>query len=263
MDLTGNPIVLDYLFQFSLFFANFAFLGPLLIVGTYCIDRKAFLNIMLMCFLSTFINAYLKSIWQIPLDPSLKKVGWAFPSGHTQFGVVLWLTLLYQIRKWWIAVVTIILSIASYFGMIHFHYHNWYDILAGVFFGVLTFLLFVLWDYLFKNRQLEFCISGILISIFILFILPPQPHKYLWLFIYLGMYSGLFLYLLLERFGYITIVSKPNSKNLLESLLTVSFMYLINLITTGSQTAMYFKGLSLAAVSLLLIPYVKILLFKR
>ncbi len=255
MDAVSGTDLLDYFFKTFLLLSNFAFLGPLLIFGIYCVDRKAFLNVMIVCFLTAFINIFLKSIWQTPLDPSLGHQGWAFPSGHTQFNLVLWLMLIYQIRKLWIALIAIIISITSYFGMVHFHYHDWYDIYGGIFFGILTFLLFVLWDYFFKNRQLALSIAGFIISLLVLIILPSQPHNYLWLFMYLGMYTGTILYLLLERFKCFTITSKLSGRRLAELLLALAFMYAINLPNSDSQAIAYLKGLALTTMGLLVIPY--------
>lgn len=245
--------MLDYFFHLALFFAEFGFLGPMIIFGIYCIDKRVFINVLIMCIISAFINAYLKSIWQIPLDPSIGKVGWAFPSGHTQFNIVVWLVLIYQIRKLWLALIALAISISSYFGMIHFHYHNWLDIWGGIFFGILVFLMFILWDRFFKDKQLELGVIGMVLSVIILLILPPQPHHFSWLFIYLGMSTGLLIYLVGERFGYISIASKLDRCRLVQFLLALVFMYAIKVLGTDIIALIYLKGLVITAGSLLFI----------
>lgn len=247
----GERIVSDAFFQAALFFTNFGFLGPFIIFGIYCIDRRIFINVLIMGILSAFINAYLKSIWQIPLDPSLNKVGWAFPSGHTQFSLVVWLVLIYQIRKLWIALIATIISISSYFGMVYFHYHNWYDISGGIFFGVLVFLIFVAWDYFFKKKQFELEVLSMVLSVIILIALPPQSHHYTWLFIYLGMSTGVLGYLVLERLGYIQIVSKLDRRRSVEFLMMIVFMFAVKSVNTDPLVLIYLKGFVLTAVSLL------------
>ncbi|MDF3048167.1 MAG: hypothetical protein K0R73_1285 [Candidatus Midichloriaceae bacterium] len=247
---------MDYFFHFALFLAEFGFLGPLLIFGIFCVDKKIFINTAIVCFLSAFINAYLKSIWQIPLDPSLGKVGWAFPSGHTQFNLVIWLSLIYQIRKVWIALVGASISISSYFGMIHFHYHNWDDIYGGIFFAALIFLAFVVWDYFCKNRQLVLLIFSFAISVFIMFTLPEQPHRHEWLYIYLGMDTGLLIYLVLEHRGSICIVSKVDRRHLFAFTVSLICMYAIKVIHTNALSLIYLKGFMLIALPLALASYV-------
>ncbi|MCE2992114.1 MAG: hypothetical protein LW825_04245 [Candidatus Jidaibacter sp.] len=246
----------DYFFRVALFLAEFGFLGPLLIFGICCIDKKVFINIAIVCFLSAFINAYLKSIWQIPLDPSLGKVGWAFPSGHTQFNLVVWLVLIYQIRKLWIALVAAAISISSYFGMVHFHYHNWYDIYGGIFFATLIFFSFVMWDYFYRNKQLVLLILTTAISVCIMFILPEQPHRHEWLYIYLGMDIGLLSYLVLEKKGHIKIVSKMDKNHLVAFAGSLICMYAIKGIHTEALSFICLKGFMLILLPLALASYV-------
>jgi hypothetical protein len=241
----------DYFFHASLFLAEFGFLGPLIIFGIYCVDKKVFINVLIMCILSAFINAYLKSIWRIPLDPALGLKGWAFPSGHTQFNLVVWLVLIYQIRKLWVALIAIAITVMSYFSMLHFHYHNWYDIYAGIFFGALVFLAFVLWDYIFKGRQLELASVCLIISVVMLAILPYQFYGYSWLFLCLGMETGLLMYLVLERLGYIHIIPKLDRSHVVKFLLMLVIIYVIKSMRTDIAALIYLKGLAITAVSLL------------
>jgi membrane-associated phospholipid phosphatase len=182
--------MLEAFYNIVLFFNNFHFWGPFLVLGVSYIDRRAFSGVCLVVFVSSFINMYLKSLWQIPLDPILGKDGWAFPSGHAQFNFVLWTTLAWQMRKKWVYCCGIAVNVLGSFAMVHFHYHNWIDIAAGMGFGALVTVSFAAWYYFTEhaNKNFEFGVLGICACIILYLMMPPVAQQKKWLFMYFGVH---------------------------------------------------------------------------
>lgn len=163
--------------------------------GILYIHHRAFTSALAVLICSSFFNLYLKSIWQIPLHPSLGKEGWAFPSGHTQFNTVLWVMLAHHIRKPWVYTCGILINIGCYFGMRHFDYHTWYDIFGGVVAAAFVYLCFLVWEK--YDHNINHLTVGSLLLAFLFYSLMPQKcRNESWLFGYIGSGIGLLIHLL-------------------------------------------------------------------
>jgi len=97
--------------------------------------------LMILTFTMVF-NPWLKSLWQIPLLPSLGKVGWSFPSGHTQAAFALYGWLAWEFRQRWLYLTVLVLLGGIGWGLVHFGYHRPVDIPGGILFGLISFLAY-------------------------------------------------------------------------------------------------------------------------
>lgn len=108
--------------------------------GTFFLDTKAFSKAFMLMLFTMIYNLYLKSIWQIPLDPSLE--GWAFPSGHMHAAWVFWGWLVCHYKKWSLLAAFLVAMGLATFGMIDHGYHHLSDVLGAIGFGSLSLLIF-------------------------------------------------------------------------------------------------------------------------
>jgi undecaprenyl-diphosphatase len=83
------------------------------------------------------VNFSLKVTFQVPLLPTAGKVGFAFPSGHMQSSVVLYGWLITKTKNIFYQVLIVGLLISIGFSLVHKGYHDYADVLAGIFFGVI------------------------------------------------------------------------------------------------------------------------------
>ncbi|KTD31575.1 phosphatase PAP2 family protein [Legionella maceachernii] len=130
----------DQIAQFFLLFSDNIVIIPLLILGFIWLDRATFYHAVCLILLSILVNVALKVTFQIPLSPSLGKKGYAFPSGHMQLVTVLYTWLAFKIENLGFRVVAVALLMGIGLSLIHFDYHNYYDVLAGVFFALLLLI---------------------------------------------------------------------------------------------------------------------------
>lgn len=88
-------------------------------------------------FLSILINIALKIMFQIPLNPDLHKIGFAFPSGHMQLSTIVygWLALKIPSARLRVLIGVILIGVGC--GLVYFGYHTGLDVLGGVFFASL------------------------------------------------------------------------------------------------------------------------------
>lgn len=138
----------------ALLFTHALLITPLLMIGF--LTRGGFFisppsqrgsliwgNASLLVLFTMIFNAFLKSLFLIPLNPVLGLKGFAFPSGHMNVAVVLygWLLLKYPQRICRLIFLLIILSIG--FALIHQGYHNFRDVLGAIGFGIITLCAFL------------------------------------------------------------------------------------------------------------------------
>lgn len=131
-------ILSDKLTDFFLFFNHETILVPLIVVGFIVFRRSVFGQAFYLLLFTMIFNSLLKSIFQIPLSPSLGKEGFAFPSGHMQVSFVFygWLMMGYSSLSLRILLCFLLTGIA--WALVHFGYHNWLDVLGALGFGFLT-----------------------------------------------------------------------------------------------------------------------------
>ncbi|ARG96347.1 phosphatase PAP2 family protein [Legionella micdadei] len=132
--------MLDQIARFFLLFSDNIVIIPLLIIGFIWLDRATFYHAVCLILFSILVNVALKVTFQIPLSPSLGKKGYAFPSGHMQLVTVLYTWLAFKINQLWLRVIIIALLLGIGLSLIHFDYHDYYDVLAGIFFAALLLI---------------------------------------------------------------------------------------------------------------------------
>lgn len=143
----------SYLAKIFLLFSHTIIIAPLLFIGfisrgTFFIKKPTqkesmiWANACLLVLFSMIFNVFLKSLFQIPLNPALGIKGFAFPSGHMLVAVVFygWLTCSYP--SWKVRAFTTIVLLGIAFGLIQQGYHNLRDIFGAVMFGVITLYAF-------------------------------------------------------------------------------------------------------------------------
>jgi membrane-associated phospholipid phosphatase len=140
--------------KFFLLFSNAIIISPLLIIGF--ITRGGFFlknpstessvfwgNACILVLFTMIFTVFLKSIFQIPLNPTLGIQGFAFPSGHMTVAVIFygWLFLAYP--HWLFRSIILIILTGIGWGLIQQGYHDLKDVGAAVGFGMATIYGFV------------------------------------------------------------------------------------------------------------------------
>lgn len=132
-----NNAFLDGIANSFLFFSNSHFIIPFLILSFIWFERSIFYHAIILVLLSILVNVALKVSFQIPLAPFLNKKGFAFPSGHMQLATVLYCWLAYELKQKWFSLLIIGMLSGIGCSLIYYGYHNFYDVIAGVFFALL------------------------------------------------------------------------------------------------------------------------------
>jgi undecaprenyl-diphosphatase len=106
-------------------------------LGYLGFKRDVFAKALCLLLFSMIFNAFLKSIWQIPLPTGVGD-GFAFPSGHMQTATIFWFWIGLEFRHkfLWLLIAFLLSGIA--FGLVHFNYHTLPDVLGAMFFATLT-----------------------------------------------------------------------------------------------------------------------------
>jgi membrane-associated phospholipid phosphatase len=116
-----------------------------LLLGYLFIDGKIFKRTIILLLFAAVFNAFLKSLWNVPLNPALGLEGWAYPSGHTQFSVVMWLSLLLQLRKKWVSMAKWLILPLGLIYMVDEGYHDWPDVFGGICSAIIIVGVFGIW----------------------------------------------------------------------------------------------------------------------
>ncbi|KTD15973.1 PAP2 superfamily [Legionella lansingensis] len=158
--------MLDNIATFFLLFSKPFIVVPLLTIGLLWIDREFFYQAATLVLISIIINVALKVTFKIPLSPSIGKDWYAFPSGHMQTTTVLYGWFAYKIPISVLRGLIVILLIGVGFGLIHFGYHNIYDVLGALFFAA---LIIGLYQYLYSRlpKALPYILASLAIILMI------------------------------------------------------------------------------------------------
>ena len=112
------------------------------------VDQKNFGSILIYSLFSTFINAFLKDIWRVPLKPGVGNQYWySYPSGHTQFAIVLCCCLAIATRSWKLLVILLLLIIAFCVSIVDHGFHDWDDVLGAIVPGLAMSVVFLALSY--------------------------------------------------------------------------------------------------------------------
>lgn len=127
---------------------------PLILIGVLLINKQVFHNTLVLVTLSGIFNAILKCYWQIPLAVHLQNNWFAFPSGHTQFVIVAWGSLLIQRPTKWLATYILIMVPMGLYSIEYKGFHDWSEILGGIFSGAIVLSSFILM-YKYRAQYLQ------------------------------------------------------------------------------------------------------------
>ncbi len=127
--------------NFFLFFSHFECVIPIILLGLV-FRPQVFFQTACLVLIDIVVNVALKGTFKVPLSPILNKIGYAFPSGHMQFATVFYGWLAFNFSWPWLRVIIFVLLFGIGCGLIHYDYHNFLDVTAGIIFGLLLIYLF-------------------------------------------------------------------------------------------------------------------------
>lgn len=133
-------MISDGLADFFLAFSQVKVVLFISLMGLLLIKRKLFFQATSLAAFSILVNVALKGTFKVPLPVEIGP-GYAFPSGHMQFSTVfyLWLALHQPFCLLRALVAVLLIGIAA--GLIHYGYHELYEVLGG-FFAALLLITF-------------------------------------------------------------------------------------------------------------------------
>ena len=177
-------LMLDLISKFFLTFGRAEIILPLSILGYIFYDKNKWIRIIYIMLFATILVAYLKSIWQIPLEPWVKSDSWAFPSGHMFVACVFYIQISREMQKRWITNVVYIILLGVAYGLIQQRYHNISDVVGAVGFAILLLFLYsILINRKFLSNRPELLIIVLLpISIMLIILLPIIQQHILYTF---------------------------------------------------------------------------------
>lgn len=204
----------DNIANIFLTFGHDTIIVPLVILGYIWFDRKIFYSAICLGLLNMIFNAALKVTFKIPLDPSLNKDWFAFPSGHMQNVVILYCWLMAKIQKGFINIIGLIILIGEAWALVHFGYHNYYDILGAIIFGSILLLVYQKFLYIkIKEPALSlmmfFC--GSIMMVYIAYVYYIRHH--LWVSFY-GFVGIIISEIIFSKLNYLTQESLNNKLSL-------------------------------------------------
>ncbi len=127
-------IELEMITKILLMSCNEIVLVPLIIFGFLALDRKIFGHATILLMFVMILNAFLKSIFEVPLSEHLNIEGYAFPSGHMSSAITFYGWLFLSTKNNFIRFILGIVIVGVGFSLINKGFHNSYDIAGSVFF---------------------------------------------------------------------------------------------------------------------------------
>lgn len=210
---------------------------PIFLIGFFFIDRKIFSQAFLLLLFTTIYNLFLKSIWQIPLQPPLE--GWAFPSGHLHSGWVFWGWLALHYKRLITIPIFLLMMAASAWGLIYHNYHNLHDLYASIGFGSLSLLIYYLVNYKAPVLKDNFFLVNVIVGglgILLIHNLPIEVQTKAYIWQAQGAIMGMAI-------GWLFIAQKKmNPKNIIQNALfmsaTIAGMIMIHLLLAHPHPGM-------------------------
>lgn len=203
---------LDLLAKIALEFSNESIIISLLIIGYIWINKDIFFHGVCLVLISMIINSALKATFQIPLNPSLGKEGFAFPSGHMQTSVVLYGFFYTFIKNR--ALKCCLLALLTMIGasLIYFGYHDFVDVVGAVVVALLIMFLYknIIINRLYLKSRYLSLMQMFVVSIFLVYIkLIYSINPYVWM-----AYYALFGFLIAHEYCVIKLkTTTPNKLN--------------------------------------------------
>jgi undecaprenyl-diphosphatase len=144
---------LDFLAKGFLTFSHPTIIVPFLVMGFF-LEKNGliknseqgslvWINACLLIVFTMVFNVFLKSLFLVPLNPSIGKEGFAFPSGHMQVSAAFygWLFWAYPYRS--VRSLILLILTGMGYGLIQQGYHALEDVVAAAVVGILTVYGFV------------------------------------------------------------------------------------------------------------------------
>ena len=193
---------MEYIYQFFKLFSEF-WLLILIFLLSYFPDRKNFFKILALTItFSSVLNTILKELWQVPLDPSIRKMWWGFPSGHMQNAAIFYLGTAIYLARYFGAFIALVILYGMSQAYIYYKFHDEPEMFAAFFIAIVLLVITkAIYELQLRYKFLLF-IYGIFITIssaFIIFFgLKQEITFYSWLFITLAMGFGITLTMALQ-----------------------------------------------------------------
>lgn len=210
-----------------------------LVAGFYSRWHAVFVRTTLIVLFGLFFNFFLKSLFQVPLDPALHvgQVNWAFPSGHTALAMSLygWLAIETRRPAWMVTALLWVLAIG--FSLVHFHYHDWSAVLAAM--GIMSVVLFLYFLLSRVLRSQDWPVLGLVFSVLgLLMIFSLLPYRVNWLWQVVGLLTGFSLGLWLHQ-RYLEPASGFNASQAHASWFMLSFKIIFAVVGVFSVHALF------------------------
>lgn len=167
----NTSLLINLIAKGFLFFSQENTVIVLLCMGFFGYDKKKVSRALFLLLFSMIFNAFLKSLFQVPLSSEIG-TGFAFPSGHMQNSAVLWGWLSLEVKRKSFSALSVILLCGIAFGLIQQGYHSLVDILGALVFAT---LLIILYPLLLKRTFIKNSLTRT--GIFLFLIALPMIHS--------------------------------------------------------------------------------------
>ena len=214
-----------------LYFTN-PILGVVLLILYYLfhsVKEARLINLMLnfICLSGSF-NAFLKFLFQIPLHESLNnQCWWAFPSGHMQYGIVLWgmIWINCKFNKALLALFVFCLLLSS-ISMQYYNYHTFLEMLGALPPAILILLAYkTILDN--KISLLYINLFSIVFQLIVIYVVqsPCINYHFTFFWLNLGCNVGLLISLAIKYDHQLTSLLKKNIALILFLIYVFIFQY--------------------------------------
>lgn len=171
--------MLNNIVRVLLEFSHEVVIIPVIIIGFIWLSRNIFYHATCLVLLTMLLSFVLKILFE-----KTSSYGFAFPSGHMQASTVLYGWLAYNFKNYLFRGVIALLLAGIGFSLVYSGYHDYYDVLGGVFFAVIT-----LCGYSFLLQKLRHNILYLILgsaSLLMLYIysIADQIAPHLWMAYY-------------------------------------------------------------------------------
>src|SRR5690606_10561356 len=124
-------------------------------------DRRKVFPVVLVLFISFFLNDFAKNLFDLPRR-STEQVrvlfaesgtGPGFPSGHAQNAVVLWGALAMEVRRWWMTLLAVVLTVVISVSRIYLGLHFPLDVIGGLVLGAVILMGYSVFRRISRSMQ--------------------------------------------------------------------------------------------------------------
>lgn len=164
-------------------FTNQTIILPLIIIGYIWVNKKVFYKACCVFLLSMLYAADLKLIFTY-IFPSTNLL---FPSGHMLASTAIYGFLCYNYKNIILRFTLILLLLAIAFALVYKGYHQPFEIIGGLVFGVILLQFYLR----LQNKEILILALGIMLLL-LNYLLAPKilPHVWLAIFAFVGIFFG-------------------------------------------------------------------------